>query len=309
MSDLEAKFLGSMVGSALGDAIGEIAFRYPNKNALCRQLDSLKELCYTDDTAMSIGLAESLVEKADVDQQALGERFRENFNREPWRGYGPGPPRIFLMVERSHLSYLEAAKALFRGEGSFGNGAAMRAAPVGLFFRNSPHLYEKASLSASVTHAHPLGVDGAAVQAMAVSLAVMLNPEQKFSPEEFIKKLAGFARTLEMKEKLFAVQQALDADLAPSLASERLGRSVEVHESLPFALYSFLRHPNSFEDCLFCAVLNGGDRDTLGAMACAVSGAYLGVEAIPQEWRQKLENGSYIEAIARKLLGLCGDDM
>jgi poly(ADP-ribose) glycohydrolase ARH3 len=301
MSDLEAKFLGSMVGSALGDAIGEIAFRYPNKNALCRQLDSLKEFCYTDDSAMSIGVAESLVEKSDIDEQELGERFKENFMREPWRGYGPGPPRIFLMVERSHLTYLEAAKSLFRGKGSFGNGASMRVAPLGLFFHNSANLYEKASLSASVTHAHPLGIDGAAVQAKAVSLAVMLDPGQQFSPEEFTKKLAGFARTQEMKEKLLTVHQLLDADVTSSYASERLGRSVEVHESLPFALYSFLCHPGSFEDCLFCAILNGGDRDTLGAMACAVSGAYLGLEAIPQEWRQKLENGPYIESLAKKL--------
>lgn len=304
MSDLEAKFLGSMVGSALGDAIGEIAFRYPNKNDLCRQLDSLKLFCYTDDTAMSIGLAESLFEKSDIDRQELGERFKESFNREPWRGYGPGPPRIFSMVERSHLTYLEAAKSLFRGKGSFGNGAAMRAAPAGLFFHNSANLYEKASLSASVTHAHPLGIDGAAVQAKAVSLAVMLDPEQEFSSEEFIKKLAAFSRTQEMKEKLLMVRQLINADVTPFYASERLGLSVEVHESLPFAIYSFLRRPSSFEDCLYCAILNGGDRDTLGAMACAVSGAYLGIEAIPQEWRQKLENGPYIESLARKLLSI-----
>jgi poly(ADP-ribose) glycohydrolase ARH3 len=304
MSELGAKFLGTMVGSALGDAIGEIAFRYPDKNALCRRLESLKIFCYTDDTAMSIGLAESLVEKSDIDQQGLGERFKENFNREPWRGYGPGPARIFSMVKRSHLTYLEAAKSLFRGKGSFGNGASMRAAPLGLFFHNSANLYEKASLSASVTHAHPLGIDGAAVQAKAVSLAVMLDPGHEFSSEEFIKKLANFARTQEMKEKLLTVHRLIEADVSPSYASERLGRSVEVHESLPFALYSFLRHPGSFEDCLFCAVLNGGDRDTLGAMACAVSGAYLGIEAIPQEWRQKLENGPYIISLAQKLLSI-----
>jgi poly(ADP-ribose) glycohydrolase ARH3 len=304
MFNLEEKFLGTMVGSALGDAIGEIAFRYPNKNALCRQLESLKAYCYTDDTAMCVGLAESLVEKSDIDQQELGARFKENFNREPWRGYGPGPARIFSMVERSHLTYSEAAKCLFRGKGSFGNGASMRVAPLGLFFHNSANLYEKAGLSASVTHAHPMGIDGAAVQAKAVSLAVVLDPGREFSSEEFIKKLADFARTQEMKEKLLTVRQLIDADVTSSYASERLGRSVEVHESLPFALYSFLRHPGSFEDCLFCAILNGGDRDTLGAMACAVSGACLGIEAIPQEWRQKLENSPYIESLARKLLSI-----
>jgi len=74
-----------------------------------------------------------------------------------------------------------------------------------------------------------------------------------------------------------------------------------VHESMPFAVYTFLRHPHSFEDCLFCAVLHGGDRDTLGAMACAISGAYLGVETIPPAWREKLENRQYIEELAVKL--------
>jgi poly(ADP-ribose) glycohydrolase ARH3 len=74
-----------------------------------------------------------------------------------------------------------------------------------------------------------------------------------------------------------------------------------VHESLPFALYSFLRHPKSFEDCLFCAILNGGDRDTLGAMACAISGAYLGIKALPNSWIEKLENRSYIEQLALQL--------
>ena len=63
-----------------------------------------------------------------------------------------------------------------------------------------------------------------------------------------------------------------------------------------------LRHPQSFEACLFCAILHGGDRDTLGAMACAVSGDYLGIEAIPQGWREKLENLEYIEELALKLV-------
>jgi poly(ADP-ribose) glycohydrolase ARH3 len=196
----------------------------------------------------------------------------------------------------------EAAKTLFGGQGSFGNGAAMRVAPVGLFFYNSPYLYEKASVSASLTHAHPVGKDGAAVQARAVSLAVRFDQEKEFSPVTFIKHLIDFAQTSEIKEKLVMVQKLIEASIPPSTAAQQLGRSVAVQDSLPFAIYSFLRHPQSFEDCLFCAILHGGDRDTLGAMACAISGAYLGIDAIPKSWRQKLENRSYIEELAAKLL-------
>ncbi len=76
-----------------------------------------------------------------------------------------------------------------------------------------------------------------------------------------------------------------------------------------FAPYSFFRYPHSFEACLFCAVLNGGDRDTLGAMACAVSGAYLGLEAIPHKWPEKLENRPYIETLALKLANMSSSEM
>jgi ADP-ribosylglycohydrolase len=75
---------------------------------------------------------------------------------------------------------------------------------------------------------------------------------------------------------------------------------------MPFAIYSFLQNTNSFEECLFCAVLNGGDRDTLGAMACAISGAFLGIEAIPNSWKLKLENKEYIERLATSLADMTG---
>ena len=68
------------------------------------------------------------------------------------------------------------------------------------------------------------------------------------------------------------VKEMVVQEIPPETAARRLGRSVAVHESMPFALYSFLRHPQSFEESLFCAIINGGDRDTLGAMAGAISG-------------------------------------
>ena len=299
--DIKAKYLGGMVGSALGDAIGELAFAYPDKEALCRQLDRMEEFRYTDDTAMSIGLAESITKKGYLDGQDLGDTFRNNFQKEPWRGYASGPPTIFSTVKRLGITYGEAARGLFRGTGSLGNGAAMRIVPVGLFYHESPDLYEKASISAAVTHAHPIGIDGAAVQAKAVALAVQSDPEDEFPTDQFMDTLIGFAGTPEMKEKMRSVQELIDAHASPPHAIEQLGRTVGVHESMPFALYSFLRHPKSFEDSLFCSILHGGDRDTLGAMACAISGAYGGVNSIPDTWKQKLENRSYIEGLALRL--------
>ena len=298
----KGKYLGCMIGSALGDAIGEIAFRYPEKGLLCAQIERTKQLRYTDDTAMAIGLAESIKKLKRIDQKDLGDTFGRNYAREPWRGYAMGPPRIFALVQKSGIAYVEAARALFGGSGSFGNGAAMRIAPVGLFFHRSAQLYEEACASAGVTHSHPVGMDGAAVQALAIAKAVRLDPKQELPRETYIRDLVESARTGEILEKIRLVQTLLMEEVPPEAAAQSLGRSVAVHESMPFAIYSFLRHPESFEDCLFCAVLHGGDRDTLGAMACAISGAYLGIDAIPGVWRGKLENAAYIADLATGLV-------
>jgi poly(ADP-ribose) glycohydrolase ARH3 len=304
-ASLKKKYLGGMIGSALGDAIGEIAYRYPEGPLLGARIDRLEELSYTDDTAMAIGLAESIKKLGRIDQKDLGNAFRHNYIREPWRGYAPGPPALFALVERSGMSYPEAARSLFGGSGSLGNGAAMRIVPVGLFFYNSVRLYENACASAEVTHAHPVGMDGAAVQAMAIAQAVPLDPQGTFPLEPFIRELIEFARTPEIREKMILVKTLLAEDTPPDICAVRLGRSVAVHESMPFAIYSFLRNPRSFVECLFCAVLHGGDRDTLGAMAGAISGAYLGIDAVPRAWQGKLENRGYIERLATGLAETC----
>lgn len=301
MADLKEKYLGGMVGSALGDAIGELAFFHPTKETLCAHLEQLETYRYTDDTAMSIGIAESILRTGCLDEQDLGETFRENFKREPWRGYASGPPTIFSMVEELGIAYAEAAQRLFGGSGSFGNGSAMRVVPVGLVFHDSPDFYEMARVSAVVTHAHPLGIDGAAVQSKAIALAVQHDPEDTFPSDAFVQDLLSFARTPQMRDRMREVGDLIPSRVDPPVAAQRLGRTVAVHESLPFALYSFLRYPKSFEECLFCAILNGGDRDTLGAMACAISGAYLGIKALPKSWVDKLENRSYIEQLASQL--------
>lgn len=301
MNDLKSRFLGGMVGSALGDAIGEIAFLYPERERLCSNLDQVSELRYTDDTAMAIGMAESIIKEGDIDQDGLGKTFSHNFQREPWRGYASGPPTIFSIVEKLNITYPQAARRLFGGSGSLGNGAAMRIVPAGLFFHNASDLYEKACASAEVTHAHPVGMDGAAVQARAVAEVIKLDNRKEFPSDQFIEGLKNFARTPEIGAKMELVHELITEDGTPDVAADRIGRTVAVHESMPFALYSFVRHPRSFKECLFCAILNGGDRDTLGAMACAVSGAYLGIDAIPQSWRQKLENRAYIEDLASAL--------
>ncbi len=302
--DPKSKFLGGILGSALGDAIGEMAFSHPHEKQLFLNVNRASLLRYTDDTAMAIGLAESIIEKGLINKRNLGDSFNRNFQREPWRGYASGPPTIFSLVRKHDINYPDAARMLFGGTGSLGNGAAMRIVPVGLFFHNAENIYGTASASAEVTHAHPIGMDGAAVQALAIAQAVKLMPGEEFPLDPFMRALIDFARTPEIRMKMGMVRDCITEGVSSQVVADRIGRSVAVHESMPFAIYAFLKNPNSFEACLTCAILNGGDRDTLGAMACAISGAYLGIEAIPDEWTRKLENRDYLEELAIKLFNI-----
>ena len=300
-SNYQSKFLGGLIGCGLGDAIGEMAFHSPQKELLDDHLQHTSEFRYTDDTAMAIGLAEAIIESGDIVTQNLGDRFRKNFEQEPWRGYASGPPTIFSLVGRKGISYTQAAQSLFNREGSLGNGGAMRIAPVGLFYYDDKDLYEKAVRSAEITHTHPLGTDGAAVQAKAVAEAVKLDPDREFSSEKFIHELIEFSKTEAVRFKMELVHELIRKDASPREAAVSIGQSVAVHESMPFAIFSFLRYPDQFEQAIFCSILNGGDRDTLGAMTGSLSGAYLGITAIPLEWRAKLENHDFIESLALSL--------
>jgi poly(ADP-ribose) glycohydrolase ARH3 len=300
-AQIEEKFVGSMVGLALGDAIGELAFRHPSRPKVIRAVEDSPMLAYTDDTAMALGLAQSILATGTIDQQDLGETFRKNFEREPWRGYASGPPTIFSMVKRHGIPYVEAARRLFGGSGSFGNGAAMRIAPVGLYFFRSPNIYEMACASAEVTHAHPVGRDGAAVLAVAIAFVAHLEPSGEFPLEEFGKTLIDECRTLQIREGISFALEAVSKGTPAREVVRVIGRSVAMDRSMPFSLFAFLSHPHSFEEAIFCSILNGGDRDTLGAMTGAISGAYLGSRAIPEPWRAKLENLQMVETLAREL--------
>jgi poly(ADP-ribose) glycohydrolase ARH3 len=279
------------------------------KDDLLQFLDEFPQYKYTDDTAMAIGIAECLIARHGIEPQYLGDRFRWNLNNEPWRGYGNGPAMIFLSVQLHRLSYEAAAKkvgeVVHGGQGSAGNGAAMRATPIGLYYRDGSDLYTRAETSAVVTHTHPIGIDGAAIVAKAVATAVAMA-RRSFSAEHFCQELIDFARTQEMKDRLNTVRKVLRSDVSPDRAADELGRGETAHESVPFAVYSFLRQPLSFRDCLYTAVLNGGDCDTLGAMACGISGAFLGIKAIPREWTAKLENRKYLQQLAGLMSNITG---
>ncbi len=298
---LKLKFLGCLVGTAIGDALGarREGRGMSRSEDIVSLAEKLEQLIYTDDTHMTIGIAESLIESKGFNGEHMAQTFIKNYEAEPWRGYGPGPPRIFWMIKSGEAWY-SAANKLYRG-GSFGNGSAMRVAPVGLLYsRNLEELREIAYQSSSITHSHELGKEGAALQACAVALALNTPSDEKIDREDFLSRLQNFIQDQLYKEKVAQIRELLgEQDKAKVVAV--LGNGIEAPRSVPTAIYCFLRQPQSYKDTVIYAISLGGDTDTIAAMAGAISGAYLGIEAIPSEWRAKLENREYIEALAENL--------
>jgi len=180
----------------------------------------------------------------------------------------------------------------------------MRVAPIGLLYSTDPtKLREIAYKSSMLTHSHELGKEGAALQAYAVALATNIAAvaaDREIDREVFIGRLHNFAQHPQYQQKITCIKELLGEDDSARVVSV-LGNGIEALNSVPTAIYSFLRHPESYSDCVLYAISLGGDTDTIAAMAGAISGAHLGVEAIPDKWKAKLENRAYIELLAEKL--------
>ncbi|MGC8810735.1 MAG: ADP-ribosylglycohydrolase family protein [bacterium] len=283
-----SKFIGSLIGLAIGDSLGA---RWEGYLAPGDVGDISSR--YTDDTAMMIGVAESLIACRGFNGQDMTERFMANYEKEPWRGYGSGPPRIFRSIRQGANWHEEIDKRFFPG-GSYGNGSAMRVAPIGLLYCDSPDELRKVAYEASsITHSHPLAMEGAAIEAYAVALALK---EEK----NFLDKLIDFTQVDIYKRKLTDCGFLLSRKGSKEEIISKLGNGIEAFNSVPTAIFSFLAH-TTFEASLIYAVSLGGDTDTIAAMCGAIAGAKHGVENIPHRWVANLENREYIENLAKNL--------
>lgn len=292
-----SRFIGCLIGTATGDSLGaqrEGFFDFLEVRDIGPR--------YTDDTAMMIGVAESLIEYTGFDGEHMAKRFIENYEREPWRGYGWGPPRIFRMIKSGRKWNEMLDREIYPG-GSFGNGAAMRIAPIGLFYCDDPErLRTVAYQSSRITHSHELAMEGAALEAYAAALAVNLKP-LNLNKYEFLRELKKFVELKPYQDRLEAIESLLDKNSKRDEVIKKLGNSIEAFNSVPAAIYSFLSNYD-FESSVVYAVSLGGDADTIGAMTGAIAGACYGVEGIPWRWKDRLENREYLEKLAEKIWGI-----
>ncbi|MDY7019022.1 MAG: ADP-ribosylglycohydrolase family protein [Chloroflexota bacterium] len=282
-----AKFIGTLVGAAIGDSLGAGREGFSG-------FQEVREIGprYTDDTAMMMGIAESLIHRHGFDGEHMAQTFIKNYEREPWRGYGSGPPRIFNLIKQG-ISWDKAAEEIYLG-GSFGNGAAMRIAPVALFYyEDQEKLREIAYKSSKITHTNSLAIEGATLEAYAIALALKEEPQ-------FLDKLKEFTECELYKKKLENIERLLDKKEDRKKIVKELGNGVEAFNSVPTAIYSFLAN-SSFTEAIVYAVSLGGDTDTIGAMTGAIAGAWWGATEIPFAWQRRLENREFTEALARDL--------
>lgn len=305
MSDgrTQDRFGGALVGVAVGDALGAPFEGYPRVSM--EQLQDVVAghdlLRYTDDTAMTIGLARSLLDRGGFDGPHLAATFTDQYRAEPWRGYGEGPPHVFGMLEAG-VAWDEAAKRLFGGQGSLGNGGAMRVAPAALAaFPDLDRTARIARDSARVTHAHHLGMEGAAFQASAISL--LLQGVGSEGAQAVVAALQPHVRSPVFRERLDRVA-ALPPDPGPQEVVARFGNGITALESVPTALAACLLHLDSFRDAVCFAISLGGDTDTIGAMAGALAGAHHGESGIPMAWRERVEGVGQLRELAVGLLEL-----
>lgn len=298
-SALADRFRGALVGTAVGDALGapmegrnEVPAEYLNS------LDSTPpNLVYTDDTAMTIGVANSLLESSGFDGEHMAATLARDYEREPWRGYGSGPPRVFDNLSRG-VPWDEAAASLFNGEGSYGNGAAMRVAPVALHaYPNQRRAAEIAHKTALITHTHREGIDGAVAQAVAITALLQATPGS--SPEELTRIVLAHVKSSVFRSKLMFIDDHI-RERGLSGMADVLGTGIAAHTSVPTALACFLANTASFGDAVKTAISLGGDTDTIAAMTGALAGAHNGLSAIPENW-QAVEGAGELIALADAL--------
>lgn len=288
--ELQSRFTGCLLGLALGDAMGApFEGSLPGDKSLAHLPPLLR---YTDDTEMAMGIAQSLCVRKGFDPEDMARRFVENF--DPRRGYGPGTISVLSLIKRG-APWREANRAVFP-QGSFGNGAAMRAAPIGLFyFRDAERLREVTFEASAITHDHLQAKEGALLITASVTLIL-----QKKKKEDILGSLMSICETEEYREKLRALRRLLTEE-SPDVVGA-LGHDVLALNSVPTALYAFLRYGEDYlETVRFCLDL-GGDTDTIAAMAGALAGASLGVEGLPTEYLSRLEGRDLLEDLSRTLL-------
>jgi ADP-ribosylglycohydrolase len=284
-ADSLTRATASLYGLALGDALGSQFFVPANRPCLTARIPPPGPWQWTDDTEMACSIYRVLADHGTVDQDALASGFAAHHDFD--RGYGPATGRILRLV-REGGDWRALAAGLFDGKGSWGNGAAMRVAPLGAWFAGDlGEAVRQAELSATVTHAHPEAVAGAVAVAVAAAVA---TTRDGLSPGRFLDRILDRTPPSMVRDGI-AEARALLTIGDPLLAGHTLGngRNVSAHDTVPFTLWAAARHLDDFEAAFWATASAGGDVDTTCAIVGGILGARVGLERLPATWSRETE--------------------
>jgi ADP-ribosylglycohydrolase len=247
---------------------------------------------FTDDTNMALSIYENLRLYRKIEQDELAISYAEHFE-EP-RAYGTGAIRLLEKI-RNEGDWRELSKSMFYDEGSFGNGGAMRVAPLGAYFSDDINaVIENAKLSAEITHAHPEGIAGAIAVAVAAAIAFKYRNKPKPTLVEFINQILPHVPESEVRENCTNARD-IPEDMPISDVALKLGngRHIAAMDTVPISLWSAVKWMDNFEEAFWQTASIGGDVDTTCAIVGGIVACYVGQEGIPKNWlehREKLPN-------------------
>ena len=296
-----SKYSGCFLGLATGDALGAVYEGGIIERLVWALIGKTRSgrHRYTDDTQMSIDLAHSILTNNALDQNHLAMTFALSYQ---WsRGYGPQAAKLLKKIRRG-ANWQKANRAKFK-DGSYGNGAAMRAPILALCFANQPEQLNKNIIKASeITHANPLAIEGARLIALTTRAALL---EQ--SRDEILKQLPQWCESTVYKNKVDYCIESLIKNTSHHKKDikKHLGNGIAAHESSVTAIYFALAyHSLSFDSMLLNICQLGGDTDTIAAMAGAIWGTLNGIEAFNQNCLESIENSEYLLELSQKLYTL-----
>ena len=287
------RFIGCLVGLAIGDALGAPLEFMPRAEIAARH-GEVRELLgggwlnvdpgeYTDDTQMALAIAGSIVTHGQVEPVDIVRRFVD------WLHTGPKDignlTRTALRLHDQGLPWQEVGPRVCREMSGrcAGNGSVMRCAPVALFHARRPDALVRDSIVTSeLTHADPLAV----WSAVAVNLAVVELVAGRQGG--MLARVAAAVDEPRVRETLLA---------APGLARDQVRSGGYVLETLGAAFWA-LENYTGFEDVVVAAINLGDDADTVGAVAGALAGAREGFGAIPSRWLDHLRDADLLADLA-----------
>ena len=281
----------SLEGLSVGDAFGDRFFVNPS---MVDQLIHERALPrppwpYTDDTEMALGIVFELERAGAISQNSLARRFVSLY--DPSRGYGPAIHRVLRGIADGS-DWRALASSQFGGQGSYGNGGAMRVGPLGAYFADDLRVTAaQAELSAEVTHTHPDAIAGAIAVAIAAAIASRASDDGSVAtPREFLDEVGSHTPDSDVRQRL---RRARDlphgATVRLAVASLGNGSLVSAQDTVPFALWCAAQHLDNYEEAMWLAVSGLGDRDTTCAIAGSVVALSAGWDSIPATWRASRE--------------------